>query len=154
VTAHPLPAPAPERTPETDEFWDATAQGRLLLARCDRCDAVVWYPKTYCSECGGLSVSWREAAGTGTVYSFTVAHRGPGAFGDAAPYVIAYVELAEGPRVLTNIVGCEPDQVAIGQRVQVVFSDTGQGSALYRFELSAPAPPPPPPPPPLPPEPA
>jgi uncharacterized protein len=138
VTDRPLPAPAPERTPETEAFWDATAAGLLLLARCDRCDAVIWYPKTYCPECGGLSVSWREAAGTGTVYSFTVAHRGPGPFRDAAPYVIAYVELTEGPRVLTNIVGCEPDQVAIGQPVQVVFSGTGQGSALYRFEPSSP----------------
>ena len=50
------------------------------------------------------------------------------------PYVVAYVELAEGPRVLTNVVGCEPDQVFIGQPVRVVFSDTGDGSALYRFE--------------------
>jgi uncharacterized OB-fold protein len=142
VTADHLPVPAPERTPETSEFWDATTEGRLLLTRCERCDAVIWYPKTYCSECGGLSVSWIEAAGTGTVYSFTVAHRGPGAFGEAVPYVIAYVELAEGPRILTNIVGCEPDQVSIGHPVRVVFSDTGQGSALYRFELSTTSPPP------------
>jgi len=140
VTADHLPAPAPERTPETGKFWDATTEGRLLLARCDRCDAVIWYPKTYCSECGGLSVSWIEAAGTGTVYSFTVAHRGPGPFGEAVPYVIAYVELAEGPRVLTNIVGCDPGQVSIGHPVRVVFSDTGQGSALYRFELSTTSP--------------
>ena len=54
--------------------------------------------------------------------------------------MIAYVELAEGPRILTNIVGCEPDQVSIGQPVRVVFSDTGQGSALYRFELSTTSP--------------
>jgi hypothetical protein len=57
-----------------------------------------------------------------------------GPFRDAAPYVLAYVELAEGPRVLTNIIGCEPDAVSIGQKVHVVFCDTGQGSALYRFE--------------------
>jgi uncharacterized protein len=136
VTADRLPAPAPERTPETDAFWGATASGRLLLAHCDQCDGVIWYPKTYCSACGGRSVSWMEASGRGTIYSFTVAHRGPGAFGQAVPYVIAYVELTEGPRVLTNIVGCEPDQVSIGLPVRVVFCDTGEGSALYRFELS------------------
>jgi uncharacterized OB-fold protein len=136
VTPDPLPAPGPDRTPETAEFWDATTNGRLLLARCDRCGTVIWYPKMYCPECGALSVTWTEASGAGTIYSFTVAHRGPGAFGEAVPYVIAYVELAEGPRVLTNIVGCAPDQVSIGLPVRVVFRDTGQGSALYRFELS------------------
>ena len=136
MTAPDLPVPTPERTPETSAFWDATAAGRLLLARCDACGTVIWYPKTYCPECGGLSVSWIEASGAGTIYSFSVVHRGPGAFRDAVPFVVAYVELEEGPRVLTNIVGCDPDQLSIGQPVQVVFCDTGQGSALYRFEPS------------------
>ena len=136
MTVPPLPVPAPERTPETDTFWDATAVGRLLLAHCDVCGTVIWYPKSYCPGCGGISVSWSEASGAGTIYSFTVVFRGPGPFRDAVPFVIAYVELAEGPRVLTNIVGCEPDQVSIGQMVRVVFSDTGEGSALYRFAPS------------------
>jgi hypothetical protein len=75
-----------------------------------------------------------EASGLGTVYSFTVVHRGTGPYRDAAPYIVAYVELAEGPRVLTNLVGCAPDQAQIGQRVRVVFCDTGEASSLYRFE--------------------
>jgi uncharacterized protein len=130
----PLPVPAPDRTPETDEFWNATLAGRLVLARCDECGTVIWYPKTYCPRCGGLSVSWDSACGFGTIYSFSVVHRAAGQFREAIPFVVAYVELAEGPRVLTNIVGCEPDQVHIGQSVRVVFFDTGEGSALYRFE--------------------
>lgn len=128
-----LPVPAPERTPETNPFWEGTAAGLLLLARCDRCDTVIWYPKTFCPGCGGNAVSWIEASGNGTIYSYSVVHRGAGAFRDAAPFVVAYVELAEGPRVLTNIVGCEPDEVSIGQPVRVVFFDTGEGCALYRF---------------------
>jgi uncharacterized protein len=140
VTPTPLPVPAPERTPETNEFWDATAAGHLVLACCDACGTVIWYPKTYCPNCGGTSVSWEEASGLGAVYSFTGVHRAPGTFGEAVPFVIAYVELDEGPRVLTNIVGCDPSQVSIGQAVRVVFCDTGEGSALYRFE---PVPPPP-----------
>jgi uncharacterized OB-fold protein len=135
-----LPVPAPERTPETSAFWDATATGRLVLARCDACGTVIWYPKTCCPQCGGLSVSWKDASGTGTIYSFTVVHRAPGPFGEAVPFVIAYVELDEGPRVLTNIVGCDPQEVSIGQAVRVVFCDTGEGSALYRFEPLAPPP--------------
>jgi hypothetical protein len=134
MTPMPLPAPAPERTPETAPFWDATAAGRLVLACCDACGTVIWYPKTYCADCGGLEVSWRESSGLGTVYSFSVVHRAPGAFAEAVPFVVAYVELDEGPRVLTNIVGCDPDAVFIGQSVLVVFCDTGEGSALYRFE--------------------
>jgi uncharacterized protein len=129
-----LPAPAPERTPETGAFWDATAAGRLLLACCDACATVIWYPKTLCPHCGGLAVSWSPAAGTGTIYSFSVVRRAAGSFRAAVPFVVAYVELDEGPRVLTNIVGCDPDDVSIGQAVQVVFVDTGERSALYRFE--------------------
>jgi len=131
-----LPVPAPEPTPETCAFWSATAQGHLLLARCADCATVIWYPKAYCPACGCVSVSWDEASGRGTVYSFSVVHRGPGPFSAAVPFVVAYVELAEGPRVLTNIVGCEPEEVHIGQPVSVVFCDTGEGSALYRFRPS------------------
>ena len=129
-----LPTPAPERTPETEAFWDATTEGRLVLARCDDCGTVIWYPKALCSACGSFAVSWVEASGHGVVYSFSVVHRSAGAYRDAVPYVVAYVELAEGPRVLTNIIGCEPDQVHIGQAVRVVFTDIGEQSALYRFE--------------------
>ena len=132
-----LPVPVPERTPETETFWRATAAGQLLLPRCDICGTVIWYPKTFCPACRGGAVSWHPAAGTGTIYSFTVVRRAGGAFRDAVPFVLAYVELDEGPRVLTNIVGCDPDEVAIGQPVRVVFSDTGEGSALYRFEPGA-----------------
>ena len=131
-----LPVPAPERTPETDPFWEGTAAGLLLLARCDACDTVIWYPKTNCPACSGDSVSWMEASGIGTIYSYSVVHRAAGAFRDAAPFVVAYVELAEGPRVLTNIVGCEPDEVSIGLHVRVEFFDTGAGCALYRFTPS------------------
>ncbi|MGP0029383.1 MAG: Zn-ribbon domain-containing OB-fold protein [Acidimicrobiales bacterium] len=133
MTAGPLPVPAPDRTPETDVFWSATAEGRLLLAQCDACASVIWYPRTLCPDCGSAAVSWIDASGDAVVYSFSVVHRGSGPFRDAVPYVLAYVELAEGPRVLTNVVGCEPEQVHIGQRVRVVFCDTGAGSALYRF---------------------
>jgi uncharacterized protein len=130
----PLPAPAPVVLPETTEFWAATAMGRLLLRHCDDCGSVIWYPRPLCPDCGSLNTSWVEASGRGTVYTFTVVHRSqvPG-YRDALPYVVAYVELAEGPRVLTNIVDCEPDQVAIGMPVQVVFHDTGQSSAVFRF---------------------
>jgi uncharacterized OB-fold protein len=128
-----LPTPKPVPNVETQPFWDATALGMLLLPRCDACGTVIWYPRTLCPVCHSTSVSWFEASGLGTIYTFTVARRGAGMWADAAPYVVASVELDEGPRMLTNIVDCDPESVEIGQRVQVVFHDTGEGTALPRF---------------------
>ena len=132
---HP-PAPAPVVHPEVKVFWDATAEGRLLLPRCEDCRTVIWFPRPYCPACGSLNVTWIEASGRGTIYTFTVNRRGAGDLAEyrqVDPYVLAYVELEEGPRVMTNIVDCDPDTVAIGQTVEVVFHDTGQGTALPRF---------------------
>jgi hypothetical protein len=120
-------------TAVTDPFWRATAAGRLLLQRCDTCGTVIWYPRGFCPDCGGSATSWEQATGRGTVYSFTVTRRGQGQWRDAGPYVLAYVELDEGPRLMTNIVDCDVDDVHVGQRVDVVFHDTGEGTALPRF---------------------
>ena len=140
LTQRVLPAPAPLVHPEVKPFWDATAAGRLLLPKCLECQAVVWYPRPFCPACGSLKVAWFEASGRGTVYSFTINRRGQAdlpAYRDAGVYVLAYVELEEGPRMMTNIVDCDAESVRIGQRVEVVFHDTGQGTALPRFRPSA-----------------
>ena len=128
-----LPARTPEVTAETEPFWRETGRGRLMLQRCDTCGTIIWYPRSFCPDCGGRTTSWEEAAGTGTVYSFTVTRRGQGPWRDVGPYVMAYVELDEGPRMLTNVVDCPVDDVHVGQRVTVVFHDTGAGTALPRF---------------------
>lgn len=130
-----LPAAAPYIAPDTAEFWAATAEGRLLLRRCDRCSTTIWYPRPFCPACGSTETSYHQASGRGTVYTYTVVHRsGVPGFRGVGPYVIAYVELEEGPRVMTNIVGCEPEAVTVGMAVTVVFDDTGEGSALFRFK--------------------
>ncbi|MDE0804416.1 MAG: Zn-ribbon domain-containing OB-fold protein [Acidimicrobiales bacterium] len=132
-----LPTFAPPVTPETKPFWDATAEGRLVLPRCTSCQTVIWYPRTFCPECHTEGVEWIDATGEGTVYSYTVTHKGDGPWRDESPYVMAYVELDEGPRVLTNIVDCDPAKVSIGQRVSVRWAPTDEGPAVPRF---APAP--------------
>ena len=131
-----LPAPVPAVSPETQAFWDATAQGRLLLPRCDDCGEVFWYPRGLCPRCGSLAVSWVEASGRGRIYSFAVNRRGEGDYAQAAPYVLAYVELDEGPRLMTNVVDADPAELAVDAPVVVAFADTGQGSALVRFRLA------------------
>jgi uncharacterized protein len=136
ISERTLPTPAPVVLPEVKQFWDATAEGRLLLPRCVDCGTVIWYPRPYCPADASLKVEWFEASGRGTIYSFTVNRRGQAdlsAYREAGTYVLAYVELEEGPRMMTNIVDCDPESVQVGQRVEVVFHDTGQGTALPRF---------------------
>lgn len=128
-----LPAPSPAVNPETREFWAATADGRLLLKRCLDCGTVIWYPRAICPECASLRTEWVEAVGRGRIYSYTVNHRGEGAYQGSPPFVLAYVQLDEGPRMMTNIVGADPAELAVGLPVEVVFHDTGDGSALPRF---------------------
>ncbi len=128
-----LPVPAPSVNSETKPFWDGTAEGRLVLPHCDRCAFVIWYPRSFCPECGSSEVTWKDVSGLGTIYSFSITRKGQGEYRNATPYVLAYVQLDEGPRVLTNVVEEDPDALEVGQRVRVVFHDTGQGTALYRF---------------------
>jgi uncharacterized OB-fold protein len=128
-----LPAPVPYVSPDAEPYWRAAAQGRLILLRCDTCSTVIWYPRPFCPGCAGSSLTWEDAAGTGAVYSFTITRRGQGAYREAGPYVLAYVELDEGPRMLTNIVECDVDDVRVGQRVTAVFHASGKGTALPRF---------------------
>lgn len=128
-----LPTPTPSITPANAAFWAATAEGRFTLQRCYTCDTVVWFPRAHCPSCWTETLQTFDASGAGVVYSFTIIHKGANLYKDAAPFVLAYVELAEGPRVLTNIVDCEPDSVRVGMKVHMVFHDTGAGNALYRF---------------------
>jgi uncharacterized protein len=97
--------PPPPVNPETKPFWDAAAQGRLLIKRCTACDEPHWYPRAICPFCGSERTEWMEASGQGTIYSYSVFRRAP------IPYAIAYVTLAEGPTMMTNIVDCELDAI-------------------------------------------
>ncbi|MCJ7959205.1 MAG: Zn-ribbon domain-containing OB-fold protein [Pseudomonas sp.] len=128
-----LPAPAPLVVPETKPFWDGTKAGRLMLPRCLGCSFVIWYPRQFCPECGHDCVEWFEASGRGSVYSFTIVRRGEGAYRETPSYVLAFVDLHEGPRVMTNIIDCDPTQLQIGQPVSAVFCDAGDSAALLRF---------------------
>jgi len=128
-----LPAPAPDRSPETAAFWEATADDRLLVRGCADCGAAFHPPRAICPECHSDETEWIEAGGRGTVYTYSVMRQNHGPFGEAVPYVLAYVELAEGPRLLTNVVGVDGDDVEIGQEVEVVFDETDGDAKLPRF---------------------
>lgn len=128
-----LPAPAPDITPETAAFWAATLDGKLLLQRCSDCGRAGYYPRHVCANCHSTDLVDTEASGRGRIYSYTVTARGILEYANAGSYVLAMVELDEGPKMVTNIVDCDPTGLTIGQPVEVVFHDTGADAALPRF---------------------
>jgi hypothetical protein len=127
----PLPVP----TPETRPFWEAARRHELSVQRCRACGRHFFDPRVVCPHCLADDVEWRRVSGRGTVHTFTVVHRGQRNFPLPAPYVIAIVELDEGPRLMTNLVGIEPDpaKIRIGLSVEVVFEDVSPDVALPRF---------------------
>jgi Predicted nucleic-acid-binding protein containing a Zn-ribbon len=141
VTSHsdtPIAKPAMVSIPLTQPFWAAAAEGTLLLQRCLRCTHIQHYPRTLCARCWSIDLEWTAAQGMGAIWTFTVVSMpGHPAWNAETPYVLALVELDEGPRVLTNIVGCDPDRVAVGQRVSLVPHDDPRGNpSLLQFELA------------------
>jgi uncharacterized OB-fold protein len=128
-----LPTPAPRVTPETERFWEATDDEKLLLRRCEDCGEYHYYPRSRCPFCFSEEVEWHEASGDGEVYTYTVTHQNSAPYDEATPYVLAYVELEEGPRMMTNVVGVEHEDVYVGQDVSVVFDETGEGYSFPRF---------------------
>lgn len=133
TNASGLPVRTSEVTSETEPFWTGLAEGSLRLPRCCDCDAVIWYPRAVCPLCGGSELEWITASGRGTVYSYSVVHKTQGRWNEHVPFVLAYVELDEGPRVMTNIVGCDPSTVSCGQAVEAVFDPGADGMSLLRF---------------------
>jgi uncharacterized OB-fold protein len=120
--------PPPPLNPGDEHFFDAAAQGKVMLKRCAACGEFHFYPRPLCPFCFSDRTEWVEAQGTGTVYTFSVTRRaGP------VPYAIAYVTLDEGVSMMTNIVDCDLDTIRIGQRVRVVFKPTDGGPPVPMF---------------------
>jgi uncharacterized OB-fold protein len=128
--ARPLPQPTRISAP----FWRAAAEGRLLLQFCRPCRSFIYYPRPFCPSCWREDLEWREASGRGRVYTYTVVRRAATpAFADKVPYVLAIVELEEGPRMVTNIVGCRPEEVRVGMPVRAVFEKFSEDVGLVYF---------------------
>jgi len=98
-------------------YWEAAREGRLLLKRCRDCGRTHYYPRPICPFCMSDATDWVEACGAGTIYSWSVQRRA------TPPYAIAFVTLTEGPTILTAIVDCDLDAIAIGQRVELTFEE-------------------------------
>jgi uncharacterized OB-fold protein len=127
--------PLPRIDEENRWFFEACARHELVLQRCGACGTLRYYPRALCPACLSAKTEYQRTSGRGTVYTFTVTHQNqaPG-FRDELPYVMAYVQLDEGPRILTNIVHTDPQAVRIGLPVEVVFEEFDEGLALPKFQ--------------------
>jgi uncharacterized OB-fold protein len=125
----------PGRTELTSPYWEAVSDGRLVAQQCRSCGQYWHPPLPACPHCHGTDLGWRELSGAGTVYTYTVVrHATHVALAAQVPYVVAIVELAEGPRLVTRITGCPPGEVRAGMPVRVCFRQVADGVTLAYFE--------------------
>jgi uncharacterized OB-fold protein len=126
--------PLPRIDEESRGYWEALVRHELYFQRCRDCATNRFPPRAVCPACLSSATEWVRASGRGTIHSFTVTHQNqaPG-FRESLPYVLAVVELGEGPRMMTNVVGCAPDDVRIGMAVEVEFEDVTGEVTLARF---------------------
>jgi hypothetical protein len=125
--------------PDADSrpFWAAASERRLRIQCCTACGRYIYYPRVLCPHCHAADPVWTDVSGRGRIYSFTVARR-PAApeFQDRVPYVVALVDLEEGARMLTNIVGCAPEDVRIGRKVEVDYLELASDVTVPVFRLA------------------
>jgi uncharacterized OB-fold protein len=124
-----VPAPAqrgdlPTIEDESRPFWDAAREGRFLIARCGSCGKAHHYPRPFCPSCWSEDVSWEVASGRAILYTYSTVYANDlPPFTERTPYVAAVVDLEEGPRVMTNIVDCEPSALRVGMALEVAFRE-------------------------------
>lgn len=131
------PAPTPRKifppavNVETERFWKAAEAGKLLYGYCLACKEPHYYPRSFCPFCFSEKVEWRDASGNATVYSYSIMYRS-----QSGPYVIAYVTLSEGPRILTNLVDCDFNQIKIDAQTKLVWKPSEGGAPVPFFTLA------------------
>ncbi len=131
--------PEPEPTPDTAPFWEASRRGELVIQHCEMCGGYQFYPRGFCARCASARLTWSAARGTGRVYACTVVHRAPTPdFEQLTPYVVAVVELDEGIRMVSRVVGCASDDVEVGTPVEVTFELLSDGLGLPVFRPAGP----------------
>lgn len=127
--------PIPKPTPETRPYWEAAKQRVLRIQHCGDCQQHYFYPRPLCPHCLSRNVSWVDVSGRGKLHTFVINHRPPRGFPASGPYVIGIVELDEGPKLMTNLVGVDPDprQLRCDIPVEAVFEDITDEITLPKF---------------------
>lgn len=133
INEYQKPLPVPDEA--SQPFFAGAREQRLLIQRCSTCGTVMWPVKARCINCLGREVNWVQASGKGELYSFVLMHQvyHPG-FASEVPYNLAEVDLAEGLRIITNIVGCSHEELRIGMPLKVTFEVITDEITLPRFK--------------------
>jgi uncharacterized OB-fold protein len=133
-----VPKPLPEITPEMAPFWEAARRHELVVQRCHDCGTPRFPARDLCSRCLSRASDWIPVSGRGRLFSFAVMHQvyHPG-FADEVPYAVVVVELEEGARLVSNLVGCPVSEIRIGMPVEVVFEDLTPEVTLPKFRPAA-----------------
>ena len=130
--------PQPVANADSLPYWNAARERKLVIRKCKACGELHFMPRHLCPHCWSDQLEWVEAKGTGNVHSFSVIRRASDpAFADRVPYVIALIELDEGPRMMANVLGDDALSTKIGDRVRVTFEDRGDGALLPQFNRVA-----------------
>jgi uncharacterized protein len=116
-------------------YWEGLKQGELRIQHCSACSQYVFYPRSLCPYCHTTQLSWEVVSGRGTIYTYTVAHQGFGAFAADVPFIVALVELEEGVRMMTRIIDVPREQVSVGAAVRVTFQSVAEDLTLPYFRI-------------------
>lgn len=131
-----LPTPIPNG--DSEAYWKGAAEEKLLLRQCADCRELHFMPRHLCPKCWSDNLEWIDASGRGTVHSFTIIRRASDPdFAHLCPYVVALIDLEEGPRMMANIIGDGALETRIGAPVRVTFEDRGEGAKVPQFQLAA-----------------
>jgi uncharacterized OB-fold protein len=130
--------PLPVIDPGTEPYWSALREGKFILKHCRACDQAHFYPRELCPHCFSDDLDWIEATGKGVIYSYTIARRPAGpAFKPDTPYIVALIDLAEGPRMMTNIVTDDVEAVRIGDPVEISLEAVTDEITLPKFKSAS-----------------
>jgi uncharacterized OB-fold protein len=127
-----IPSAPFEGDGDSRPFWEGIAQGELRIQRCASCGHHVFYPRAFCPYCHSDQLTWVAASGKGSIYSYTVAYQAPAS---EVPFIIALVELEEGVRMMTRILGAPRERIEIGAPVRLSIESLADGPALPYFRL-------------------
>jgi uncharacterized OB-fold protein len=126
--------PLPTVTPDSEEFWKSTHDRAMKLQKCDRCGRFWYYPGPVCHYCASTEFTWTAVSGDGTIYSYSVLERAKGnPFEGDVPIAIVLVRLAEGPVMMSNLVGYDDAQLAIDLPVRIDYEDVDDSITLPVF---------------------
>ena len=126
--------PLPQIDEENRPWWEALKRRELYIQKCAECGTLRFYPRAQCTNCLSSATQWIRCSGKGTIWTYTVTNQNQAAgFRDSLPYVMAWVDLAEGLKMMTNIIDCPPEQVKIGMPVEVVYEDVTPTVTLAKF---------------------